>query len=314
MLRRFDVAAIQIPIVFNKFGDFDQNGLMYVLAENEQLVRRLVEENPGKPVDLVQPLVIRVNQGDTVEIHFTNKLDFPASINVKGLSYSVLDSDGAFVGDNPNTVAAPGETKVYRWEANIQGAFLFNDLGNPLSSERGSNVHGLFGAIVVEPPGSTWTDPQTGQPLKSGVFADIHNPYLPDYREFVTIFHDESPVKNRFGETPVNPETGAPSATHSINYRSEPMRNRMKLIMDGEVCPDCIGEEIHHDSWVFGDPATPIPRAYRGDPVRWHVLNGGEKESLCQEFVGKFSNNFTSPLFISLVVENINIIPYLVIC
>lgn len=64
------------------------------------------------------------------------------------------------------------------------------DLGNTLSSEIGSNVHGLFGVIVVEAPGSYWTDPQTGCELKSGVFADVHNPFIPDFREFVTIFHD----------------------------------------------------------------------------------------------------------------------------
>ena len=34
--------------------------------------------------------------------------------------------------------------------------------------------HGLFGALVAEPPGATWTDPHTGEPLLSGAIADIH--------------------------------------------------------------------------------------------------------------------------------------------
>ena len=176
MLRKYYISAIHIPIVYNKFGDVDPNGLMYVLAENEDTVKKLVCNNHDTFENLVQPLVIRANLGDVVEIKFTNKLCFPASINVKALSYDVMTSDGAIAGDNENTVAKPNESITYRWYADIEGAFHFGDLGNSLSSEVGSNIHGLFGAIVVEAPGSTWTDPQTGYELKSGVFADIHNP------------------------------------------------------------------------------------------------------------------------------------------
>lgn len=280
MIRRYEVVAIKIPIVYNKYGDFDENGLMYVLKENEEKVKRQVCKNRCTFVDLVQPLVIRANEGDVVEIEFTNKLCFPASINVKGLKFDIQDSNGAFIGKNKNSLAAPGETIKYRWYADIQGAYQFSDLGNTLASEIGSNIHGLFGAIVVEAPGSTWTCPQTGEKLNSGVFADIHHPFNPDFREFVTIFHDEAPVKNIFNEEPVDPMNGEPSMTHSINYRSEPMRNRMNLIMEGIVCPNCEGEEVHHDSWAFGDPPpTVLPRAYVADPVRWHAIHGGVKET-----------------------------------
>lgn len=280
MLRKYYISAIHIPIVYNKFGDVDPNGLMYVLAENEDTVKKLVCNNHDTFENLVQPLVIRANLGDVVEIKFTNKLCFPASINVKALSYDVMTSDGAIAGDNENTVAKPNESITYRWYADIEGAFHFGDLGNSLSSEVGSNIHGLFGAIVVEAPGSTWTDPQTGYELKSGVFADIHNPYMPHFREYVTIFHDEAPVKDKFGNPPRDPMTDAIEMTHSINYRAEPMRNRMRLIMEGKACSDCVGEEVHHDSWAFGDPPdTIIPRAYVGDPVRWHAIHGGVKET-----------------------------------
>ena len=280
MVKHFDISAIQVPIVYNKYGDVDPNGLMYVLDENKEKVKESIKRCPGTYVDLVQPLVIRVHQGDVVDIRFTNDLCFSASMNIKALPYEVQNSDGAFVGNNESSLAAPGETIHYRWYANIQGAFHFNDLGNALSSEIGSNLHGLFGALVVEPPGSTWTDPQTGCPLNSGVFADIHHPFRPDFREFVTIFHDQSPVVNRFGETPIDPMTGFPEMTHSINYRAEPMRNKMQLIMDGVVCPNCEGEEVHHDSWVFGDPPpTILPRSYRADPVRWYAIHGGVQET-----------------------------------
>ena len=38
MLRKFKVSAIELPIVYNRYGDVDPNGLMYVLEENEKLV------------------------------------------------------------------------------------------------------------------------------------------------------------------------------------------------------------------------------------------------------------------------------------
>ena len=67
---------------------------------------------------------------------------------------------------------------MYKWKVETEGLHFFSDLGNTLSSELGSNVHGLFGALFVQPRGSWWTDPVTGKPINSGAFADIHNPLL----------------------------------------------------------------------------------------------------------------------------------------
>jgi len=279
MLRRYRIVAISIRIVYNIFGDHDPNGRMYVPRAQRSEVEALVHDNPLTPVDLVRPLVLRANVGDTIEIDLENALDFNVSLNVKGLAYKVRHSDGAYAGRNPNTTVPPGGRITYTIEATEKGVFHFADLGNPLHSEEGSNPHGLFGAIVVEARGSTWTDPQTGRRLRAGTVADIHNPFLPDFREFVSIFHDEPEVKDAQGHVPTNPMTGFPDMTHAINYRSEPMRNRLRLIMEGVVCPGCVGEEVHHDSWPFGDPATPVFRAYRGDPVRFRVVHGGVKET-----------------------------------
>ncbi|MCL6581747.1 MAG: multicopper oxidase domain-containing protein, partial [Firmicutes bacterium] len=279
MLRRYRVVAMSVRIVYNRFGDHDPNGRMFVLKESAPEVKRLVGENPFTPVDLVRPLVLRANQGDIIEVELENELDFNVGFNVKGLPYDPKTSEGAFVGNNPDSTVPPGGRRTYTILAAEQGVFHFSDMGNPLASEEGSNLHGLFGAIVVEPPGSTWTDPETGLPIDSGCVADIHHPFLPDVREYVTIFHDEPEVLDAQGEPPTNPMTGQPDMTHAINYRSEPLRNRLRLIMEGVVCPGCVGEEVHHDSWPFGDPATPVLRAYVGDPVRWRVVHGGVKET-----------------------------------
>lgn len=38
-LREFTIEAIQIPIVYNKYGDHDPDGLLYVLAEDADRIR-----------------------------------------------------------------------------------------------------------------------------------------------------------------------------------------------------------------------------------------------------------------------------------
>jgi manganese oxidase len=278
--RTYHVVAISIRIVLNKFGDYNPHGRMYVLKENESKLKDEVRKNPFSTVDLVQPLVIRANVGDEVELLFENQLDFPAGMHFQEADYDVKTSDGANVGLNPNTLADPGESIVYNIHVNHEGNYLFTDLGNPSSSDKGSNINGLFGALIGERRGSWWTDQITGEPINSGVYADVHHPYLPSFREYAWIFHDEMPAVDLTGNKPLDPMTNQErESTHAINFRYEPLANRKKLIEEGIVCPDCEGEEVHHDSWVFGDPSTPILRGYRGDPAKIRLIHGGVKET-----------------------------------
>lgn len=121
------------------------------------------------------------------------------------------------------------------------------------SNEQGTNVHGLFGAIIVEAAGSFWSDPVTGGPLDSGLFADIYNPAKPAFREYAVFFHDELEIDTKDGQPPVDPHTGLPSGTTAISYRSEPMRNRLPL--DHHADPTDTAEDISMSSWAYGDPA-----------------------------------------------------------
>jgi len=278
--RCYHVVAIPIRIVLNRFGDHVPDGRMYVLKENEQRVKQEVAANPFTPVDLVQPLVIRANEGDEVEILFENQLPHPASMHFQQGEYNVQTSDGAAVGFNQDTTVEPGCQTVYRLHVLRQEIVYFSDLANPLASDEGSNPNGLFGALIVEARFSCWTDPVTGGPLSSGAFADIHNPLLPSFREFTWIFHDEPGALDITNNARIDPMTFQEAeSVHAVNYRFEPLDNRARLIEAGVVCPDCEGEEVHHDSWVFGDPATPILRGYRGDPARIRLLHGGVKET-----------------------------------
>jgi len=138
-----------------------------------------------------RPLVLRVNEGDCLKVTFTNLIghapngqevkrepssstnvvmdsEEPASrhvsMHVNGLNYvptlsaAGIDSDGANVGRNQSSLAAPGETKVYTWYAKKEGAYLFYSMGAPAGGE-GDGGHlglGLFGSVNVQPKGAKW--------------------------------------------------------------------------------------------------------------------------------------------------------------
>ncbi|OCA90514.1 copper oxidase [Bacillus sp. FJAT-27225] len=280
MLRKYHIVAIPIRIVVNNFGDHNPDGKIYVLKENEERVKELVRKKPFTPVELVQPLTIRANAEDTIEILFENKLNFDAGMHFQEADYNVYDSDGAEAGYNRDTTVAPGGKIMYRIFATREGTYFFTDLGNVSSTEEGSSVQGLFGALIVERRGSSWTDPVTGEPLKCGGYADIHHPFLPSFREYAWYFSDQMEINDLTGNRPLNPMTNQEAESfHGVNLRYEPMTNRKRLIEEGVVAPDADGEEVHHDSWVFGDPATPILRGYVGDPAIIRLIHAGVKET-----------------------------------
>ena len=216
--------------------------------------------------------------------------------------------------------------------------FPFHDAGNYSGDENGMNVHGLFGALVVEPPGTTWRDPTTGIASHGengredftqldGLYLDVPpagaepnnicdsdtplDKYIwpaPEecfseknaYREFVIFFHDEPEFQPAHDNPEPNPcdanEGNGRDTVHGgggghdnlpimpISYRAEPMINRERalwwLLRTGHVLErPVLNEEQHHSSWMFGDPVTPILKAYIGDPVRIRLVHAAVKET-----------------------------------
>ncbi len=314
MTRKFNVTVLSIPIVYDFFGDFDSNGMMYILKEDKDKVRKKALDNFNNkdengdplpiPTDEVQPLTIRANVGDKIQIEFEHNEDRRLSIHMQGLEYVNIKSDGANVGFNKDSTVGPGEKITYEWYADREGIFYFSDMGDTRFSEEGTNIHGLFGALIVQAEGSTWTDPVDGCELRSGIFADIHNPCKPSFREYAVYFHDELEIVNRFGGPIIDPHTNQPMGVTAISYRSEPMVNRANFIppkdkgfkccnpcdkCDFVNCIDIVepsehhhvvdGEDVSMSSWTYGDPSTFIPRAYKGDPSRFRLIHGGVKET-----------------------------------
>ena len=114
---------------------------------------------------------------------------------------------------------------------------------------------GLFGAHVVQPKGSSYHDPVTGEEVRAGTLVDIRvdpaaggNPVAHgvdgSFREFMLFLHNQSPVEGRFS-----------LGGGTINLRSEPWRLR-----EGNAA-------YRFSSVTHDDPFTQQVRAYVGDPV-----------------------------------------------
>ena len=357
MNRIYDVVAIQMTIWFNVEGDHDHNGLIYVLRRNLPLVKYLRElakpipdqaeidrlrdsaeaiakefrvpfpttsAEAKRPHEFVRPLVLRAHRGDVVTVNLENEItDRAVGMHLVGPGYDVLKHDGSHVGANPPSLASSGGTYSYVWTAQNEGVFPFHDGGDYSGGEKGSNVHGLFGAFIVEPVGTIWRDPVSGVDSSvagtqlDGLYLDIIPPeaqtsaalaapatiegysFPPpreytDYareahREFVVFFHDEPefmPAHDTHYPDPCGGGHGHDvPPIMPISYRAEPMVNKEQILFrllaqghDFKGRP-VLNEEQHHSSWMFGDPATPILKAYIGDPVRIRFVHAAVKET-----------------------------------
>jgi hypothetical protein len=128
-------------ITYNqKFGLKDPAGIVFVQRDDVAAVKAKTRK--------LEPMVLRVNAGDCINLELTNKLPVDAntpmpdydswnfmpmlvqnfnlnqvraskevSLHPQLVEYDVRTSDGANVGVNDKQTAAPGETKRYRWYA-----------------------------------------------------------------------------------------------------------------------------------------------------------------------------------------------------
>ncbi len=283
-VRSYEVSAIPVSITLNRFGTHDPQSFMYVLDEGIAAVRAQEalplpsRVTPGLRKDPIQPLVLRANVGDCLVIRFTNRLPGGrASLSVHGLPHTVANA-GSAVGQNPDTFAAPGQQLTYVLpvpaDATAERAYYIHDHGD--SRER--QAHGLFGTLVVEPQGAVYLDPETGGPLQGSnweAIIDMPPPHR-DFREMVLQYHEvgneefEGILDAKGEPLPVvDPLSGAyrPGA-RAINYRSEPFQARLELNND---------ESQAYGSYAFGDPATPMPHSYLGEPTKMRVVHGGSE-------------------------------------
>lgn len=299
-VRNYDISAINVEITLNQWLDF-YPGNMYVLTENIEKVREEEAKNKaarekegydpgavtnGNQNQWIQPLVIRADQGDCLKITFRNKLEFgdPVSLHINGSEMVIGATGQPATSTNPDSVVGEGKSVDMEWYIRPdtqEGARQFHTYAN----DRELTVMGMFGVFVVEPKGSEYLDPLgTGDPtpMKSGWQAIIDNGSGPDFREFVVIYHevgDEAfrPVNKKGDFLPQrDPLTDVyRPGSRALNYRSEPFGlNNMHVQHEYFGFED---ESMGYSAYTFGDPATPIPRSYLGDPAKWRIVHGGSE-------------------------------------
>ena len=298
-VKHYDVSMINVEITLNRWLDY-YPGYMYVLTQNIDKVRaeeaknKAAREkegfdpgavNTGLQGDIIQPLVIRANQGDCVKITLSNKMaDEAGSLHIQSAAMVVSATGKAATTTNPDSVVEPGKSVELEWyiHPNMQeGVRQFHSY----SHDRELTVLGLFGAFVVEPKGSKYLEPLgTGPatPADSGWQVMIDNGSGPDFREHVIFYHeigDEAfrPLNKKGDFLPQrDPLTDAyRPGGRALNYRSEPFGiDQMHLQHEYFGFED---ESMAYSAYTFGDAPTTIPRGYLGDPTKWRIVHGGSE-------------------------------------
>ena len=146
----------------------------------------------------------------------------------------------------------------YRWYPDVQfGTAYFHDHVSALTSWK----HGLFGALIAEPPGSTYHDPHSGVDVKSGPVVDVHTDarvstdVVGSFRELVLFIQDDNTLA-KVGD----------SSGSTFNLRAEPLAAR------GGDPSRLFSSQVH------GDPETPILESFLGDPILVRGLVGGAND------------------------------------
>lgn len=297
----YTITITQTEIAYNDAGEFDPDGVAYVLDSVN------IEPGPDRCEDDVvgvtdgaveindaewvrsgamnpEPLFLRANVGDCVRVRLQNDLDvitagdhverWDTSIHPHYVGYDVLASDSLPNGFNYYQADSPNETIESRWFADEEGTIYFHDHIFAIME----GVHGMFCGFMVEPRGSEWRDPYSGDPVYSGAQANIIPPDGEPFREQALHYHDFAPLRKPNGEF-VNPEREhvVNKGAMAINYRNAPYYNRGSG-PDPTAGSDTDDSAYVHSSAVHGDPPTPVVEAYDGDPIRFRVFQGAYEE------------------------------------
>jgi len=295
-LKAYDISAINVEITMNQYLDFFP-GYMYVLTENIDKVRaeekkneaahrsKAGENDPGAVTNglsgdvAIQPLVIRANQGDCLRITLRNRVDGEdVGLHLHGSSLIVKATGAPATQTNLEATVKPGQAQTFEWyvkPSTQEGTRQFH------SHTRDQSSLGLGGVVAIEPKGSRYLDPHTGKELKSGWLAMIEDPNGADFREFVVIYseagNEETRPLNKKEEMIPQRDTFASTyrpSSRLLNYRSESFFNRMTVMQKKFGFED---ESQGYGSYMFGDPSTPIPRSYVGDPAKWRLVHTGSE-------------------------------------
>ncbi|MBT7707551.1 MAG: multicopper oxidase domain-containing protein [Nitrospina sp.] len=166
--------------------------------------------------------------------------------------------------------------------------------------------HGGIGSTIVEPWGSTYHDPKTGEPIRSGVVADIHGtePFAygrnGSFREIVVQLHDTVPHTAQLvtaGNPPGLSRENAIAAGQSISFQMPKTMQEVAFphlnggthttgggfnfraaSLSARLLANPDASQMF-SSRTHRDPDTPMIRAYVGDNVVFRMLHGMMNET-----------------------------------
>ena len=211
----------------------------------------------------------------------------------------MIDSDGANVGFNPVQTAAPGETVDYKWYA---GHTDITESGERtavpiefgatalMASDRIKHASkGAIGSLIIEPQYSTWkTDYETGtgQQLRAAAtvtVTDAEGKELSTFREIAVQFQDDLNLRTGDGdgeavENLAEAEDSEDSGQKALNYRTEPIWNRMgraEASTPLTVTNEDDFTNVLSNEKTGRDPVTPILEVAPGTETRFRVTQSG---------------------------------------
>ncbi|HBN56429.1 MAG TPA: copper oxidase, partial [Lachnospiraceae bacterium] len=237
VVRRYEVVAVQKKLIYNRYGDHDPDGLVFVPLEDADRVLA------GKCMP--KPLILRANAGDWIEVILHNAWDPEHPIPY--FSYPTVPLDQEY------------------------GACIIQSFGDM----RNHRYHGLFGAVIIEPPGAKWYRNFTGKEDSFAEQAVITAPGTESFREYVLFIQNGIRLLDVKGnlirtaaEDDGEPVDAEDTGEKGYNYRSERFANR--LARDPRIWKV-------FSSKVHGDPATPVWKAYSGDRVIFRTVMPADK-------------------------------------
>lgn len=247
VVRRYEVAAIQTDLVYNRYGDHDPDGLIFVPLKDVDLIL----SGKCKP----KPLILRANAGDWIEVTLHNifnpdhpipYFDYPrvpldkehkpssrVSLNPQFLQYDPVCDSGINVGyNNREQTVGIGESKRYLWRADREyGACIIQSFGDM----RNHRYHGLFGAVIIEPPEAKWYGNFS---KKIGIHEEqavIAAPGEESFREYVLFIQNGIRLLDADGMLAQTASGGMhgdvdaeDTGEKGYNYHSERFANRLK--------------------------------------------------------------------------------------
>ncbi len=209
------------------------------------------------------------NGGESVNLYASSDV----ALHTELLSYDVSQNDGANVGNNAVQTVPIGSSRTYewyagKWENNVPVPVEYGSVVLSAPDPMEQYVKGLFGALIIEPEGSSWVQDENS--THSAKVYDSKGNFL--FQELVYQVQDNLVVASDTTYSYNNQQFS--QISYAVNYKSEPLANRLPTLTTDFNLYDIAG--ITTDSINDGiPPETPLFTVRAGDPMRVRLVHPG---------------------------------------